>query len=65
MPKFAETSTLWRLALPLMGAQVAQMGMGVVDAVMAGQYSSTDLAGVALGGSVFWPVMMLMMERQF
>lgn len=53
--------TLWRLALPLMGAQLAQMGMGVVDAVMAGNYSSADLAGVALGGSVFWPVMMLMM----
>lgn len=44
-----------------MFAQLAQMGMGVVDAVMAGNYSSTDLAGVALGGSVFWPVMMLMM----
>ena len=44
-----------------MGAQLAQMSMGVVDAVMAGQYSSTDLAGVALGGSDFWPVMLLMM----
>ena len=44
-----------------MGAQLAQMGMGVTDAVMAGNYSSMDLAGVALGGSVFWPVMMLMM----
>lgn len=58
---FKEISTLWRLALPLMGAQIAQMGMGVVDAVMAGHYSSTDLAGVALGGSIFWPVMLLMM----
>ncbi|NKB98668.1 MAG: MATE family efflux transporter [Pseudomonadales bacterium] len=59
--KREETATLWRLALPLIFAQLAQMGMGVVDAVMAGNYSSTDLAGVALGGSVFWPVMMLMM----
>lgn len=57
----AETGRLWRLALPLMGAQLAQMGMGVVDAVMAGNYSSTALAGVALGGSVFWPVFMLLM----
>lgn len=56
-----ETGILWRLALPLMGAQLAQMGMGVVDAVMAGHYSSADLAGVALGGSIFWPVMILMM----
>ena len=44
-----------------MGAQLAQMGMGVTDAIMAGNYSSLDLAGVALGGSVFWPTMMLMM----
>ena len=44
-----------------MGAQVAQMSMGLVDAVMAGRYSSVDLAGVALGGSLFWPVLMLMM----
>ncbi len=49
------------IALPLMGAQLAQMSMGVVDAVMAGNYGYVDLAGVALGGSLFWPVMMLMM----
>ncbi len=57
----AETRRLLVIGLPLMGAQLAQMGMGVVDAVMAGQYGSVDLAGVALGGSLFWPVMMLMM----
>ncbi len=44
-----------------MGAQLAQMGMGVTDVVMAGQYNSVDLAGVALGGSLLWPVMLLMM----
>lgn len=58
---FAELRQLWRLALPLMGAQLAQMGMGVTDAIMAGRYGATDLAGVALGGSVMWPVMMLTM----
>jgi len=57
----AEVRQLMRLALPLMGAQLAQMGMGVTDAIMAGQYSANDLAGVALGGSIMWPVMMLMM----
>ena len=56
-----ETRRLFYLALPLMGAQLAQMGMGVLDAVMAGRYSSVDLAGVALGGSLLWPVLMLMM----
>ena len=44
-----------------MGAQLALMGMGVMDAVMAGRYGSVDLAGVALGGSVLWPTMMLFM----
>ncbi len=57
----SETGRLFQLALPLMGAQLASMGMGVLDVVMAGRYSSVDLAGVALGGSVFWPVLMLMM----
>jgi multidrug resistance protein, MATE family len=56
-----ETGKLLHLALPLMGAQLAQMGMGVTDAVMAGQYSSVDLAGIALGGSVLWPITMTIM----
>lgn len=56
-----ESRQLFRIGLPLMGAQLAQMGMGVTDAIMAGQYGSADLAGVALGGSILWPVMLLMM----
>ncbi|MBO6702302.1 MAG: MATE family efflux transporter [Pseudomonadales bacterium] len=42
-----------------MGAQLAQMGMGVADTIMAGRYGSADLAGVALGSSILWPSMML------
>jgi len=56
-----EIRRLFHIALPLMGAQLAQMGMGVSDAIMAGQYNSADLAGVALGGSLLWPVMLLIM----
>ncbi|MFT4820889.1 MAG: MATE family multidrug resistance protein, partial [Candidatus Azotimanducaceae bacterium] len=56
-----EIRRLYHIALPLMGAQLAQMGMGVSDAIMAGQYGSADLAGVALGGSLLWPVVLLMM----
>ena len=56
-----ESRQLFRLALPLMGAQLAQMGMGVTDTIMAGRYSSADLAGVALGTSILWPSMMLVM----
>ncbi len=56
-----ELSVLTRLALPLAGAQLAQMAMGIVDTVMAGRLSAVDLAGVALGGAVMWPASMLMM----
>ena len=44
-----------------MGAQLAQMGMGVADTVMAGRYGSEDLAGVALGSSILWPTLILFM----
>lgn len=40
---------------------MAQMGMGVVDTVMAGRVSARDLAGVALGGNIIWPSMILLM----
>ena len=35
------------------------MGMGFTDTAMAGHYSATDLAGVALGGNILWPILML------
>ena len=35
------------------------MGMGVVDTIMAGQVGALELAGVALGGAVLWPTLML------
>ena len=52
-----EVAGLSRLATPIIITQLAQMGMGVTDAIMAGHVSATDLAGVALGGNLFWPVM--------
>ncbi|MBD3646523.1 MAG: hypothetical protein HUJ31_03505, partial [Pseudomonadales bacterium] len=58
----SELSQLLRLALPLMGAQLAQMGMGVLDTVMAGRLSAVDLAGVALGGTALRPTMLLMLR---
>ena len=35
------------------------MGMGFVDTAMSGQYSSLDLAGVAIGGVILWSLFML------
>lgn len=57
MPKSTrrELMALVRLALPIVGAQVAAMGMGVMDSIMAGRLSSQALAGVGLGANIFWP----------
>ncbi|HKI74921.1 MAG TPA: MATE family efflux transporter, partial [Pseudomonadales bacterium] len=59
--RMGEFGHLVSLALPLTAAQLAQVGMGVVDTVMAGRLSAVDLAGVALGGSVLWPVTVVSM----
>lgn len=56
----AELGHLLRLALPIVLTQLSQMGMGVADTIMAGRYGSADLAGVALGGNVYWPTIMLL-----
>lgn len=57
----SELAQLLRLALPLIGSQLAQVGMGVVDTVMAGRLGPVALAGVALGGAVMWPMTLLCM----
>ena len=42
----AELRPLWRIAWPLLIAQTAQIGTGVVDTLMAGNYGDVDLARV-------------------
>ena len=56
----AELRTLGALAAPIVITQLSQMAMGVADAVMAGNVSATDLAGVTLGGSLYWPILLFM-----
>lgn len=53
----AEARPLFKLAGPLLIAQMTQMLMGVSDTLMAGRFSSTDMAAVAIASSVFFPVM--------
>ena len=55
-----EFGSLTALAIPMIVTQLSQMGMGVADAIMAGRVSPADLAGVALGGNLFWPLMLFM-----
>ena len=44
---------LLALAWPILVGQVAVIGLGVIDTVMAGRLSANDLAGVALGSSIY------------
>lgn len=51
-----EAAVLLRLTGPLVLAQLSQTAMGFVDTVMAGRVSAVDLAAVAVGSSIFFPV---------
>lgn len=51
-----EVKALLKLSWPIMIAQLAQMGTGVVDTIMAGRYSAVDLVAVAIGYNIWLPV---------
>lgn len=55
---FIEARQLLALAIPVILAQVAQTSMGFVDTVMAGGYSATDMAAVAIGTSIWLPAIL-------
>ena len=52
-----ELKRLLVLMLPLYAANLLNMGMGVVDTIVAGKAGPEQLAGVALGTSVTVPIM--------
>ena len=52
-----EGRDILKLAWPLLVAQITQMLMGVSDTIMAGRYSATDMAAVALGFSITVPLL--------
>lgn len=54
-----ELRQLWHIAWPLFIAQMAQMGTGVVDTMMAGHYSAQDLAAIAVGYNIWLPLYLL------
>ena len=49
----ASTSAVLRLAWPLFFANLAVVGNGTIDAVMAGRLSAEDMAGVAVASSIY------------
>ncbi len=54
-----ELEHLFKLALPLILAQIAQNAMGFIDTLMVGRLGNSALAGIALGGTVFGFVMLV------
>ena len=55
-----EVQALLALAGPIIVAQLANTAMGFVDTVMAGRVGPRDLAAVALGNSIWVPLLLLM-----
>src|SRR5690606_11396467 len=54
-----ELRALFAIALPMMIGQLANTAMGFVDTMMAGRVGPRDLAAVALGNSVWVPMLLL------
>lgn len=47
---------LLSVMLPIIGTQIATIGMNFFDASMSGQAGAIDLAGAAIGGNIWMPV---------
>src|SRR5580704_17176488 len=52
---------IFRLGWPMFIGQLAVMFNGVIDSVMAGHYSTLDLAAVGIGASIYASVFVTMM----
>ena len=61
----AELDPLWRIAWPLLIAQTAQIGTGVVDTLMAGNYGDVDLAAIAVGFNIWLPLYLIILGTLF
>lgn len=59
--RLVELKKLIALSLPLILAQLAQSSMGFVDTIAAGRVSADDLAAVAIGSSVWFPLFLLLL----
>ncbi|RYY78364.1 MAG: MATE family efflux transporter [Moraxellaceae bacterium] len=55
-----EIRTLFHLMWPILITQVAQAGFGLIDTVMAGRMSPSDLAVVAVGVGLWLPVVLFL-----
>lgn len=51
-----KVNRLLSVMLPIIGTQIAIIGMNFFDASMSGQAGDVDLAGAAIGGNIWMPV---------
>ncbi len=58
--QFKQLRPILRLGWPIILSQLCIMATGFLDTLMAGRYSATDLAGVALGSNLIWPFYLLL-----
>ena len=56
---FSEARRFYSIGLPIFIAQLSQTGMTFADTAIAGQYSAEHMAAVAVGSSVWVPIMLL------
>lgn len=54
----ADIKKLLKIATPILFAQIAQNSMGLVDTIMAGRVSSTDMAAISVGASIWLPLVL-------
>ncbi len=54
-----ELAKLFQLMIPILITQFAQAGLGLIDTIMAGRISPTDLAAIAVGVGLWIPIMLL------
>lgn len=57
--KRGQFKQLMLLMLPILITQFAQAGFGLIDTIMAGHLSATDLAAIAVAVGVWLPIMLL------
>lgn len=55
---YSEARELLKLSLPVWITQFTQIAIGLIDTVMAGTVSSTDMAAVAVAGSIWLPIIL-------
>ena len=54
-----------RIGWPLLIAQTAQMGTGVVDTIMAARFGDKDLAAIAIGFNIWLPLYLVVLSVIF